>query len=108
VTRLWKPWDGDERRRFKGMVGSWGLEPQTSTVSRWRSNQLSYEPTLRFVQTIMQQRDATFNVGSKWVQQKPLACDRTQLINHILPMLCGEVRVFAGHLQRSVTNPLRD
>jgi hypothetical protein len=33
VTRLWKPWDGDERRRFKGMVGSWGLEPQTSTVS---------------------------------------------------------------------------
>jgi hypothetical protein len=53
------------------MVGSWGLEPQTSTVSRWRSNQLSYEPTLRFLQTIMHQRDATFNVGAKWVQQRP-------------------------------------
>jgi hypothetical protein len=30
------------------MVGSWGLEPQTSTVSRWRSNQLSYEPKIAF------------------------------------------------------------
>src|ERR1017187_2290761 len=27
------------------MVGTWGLEPQTSTVSRQRSNQLSYAPT---------------------------------------------------------------
>jgi hypothetical protein len=30
----WKEW----------MVGSWGLEPQTSSVSGKRSNQLSYEP----------------------------------------------------------------
>ena len=26
------------------MVGPWGLEPQTSSVSRTRSNQLSYGP----------------------------------------------------------------
>src|SRR5271155_2127475 len=28
------------------MVGPCGLEPQTSTVSRWRSSQLSYGPTV--------------------------------------------------------------
>jgi hypothetical protein len=27
------------------LVGPCGLEPQTSTVSRWRSSQLSYGPT---------------------------------------------------------------
>ncbi len=27
------------------MVGPCGLEPQTSTVSRWRSSQLSYGPS---------------------------------------------------------------
>ena len=30
---------------LKRMVGPCGLEPQTSTVSRWRSSQLSYGPT---------------------------------------------------------------
>jgi hypothetical protein len=29
----------------ENMVGPCGLEPQTSTVSRWRSSQLSYGPT---------------------------------------------------------------
>jgi hypothetical protein len=32
-------------RNAAGMVGPCGLEPQTSTVSRWRSSQLSYGPT---------------------------------------------------------------
>ena len=36
------------------MVGPCGLEPQTSTVSRWRSNQLSYGPMLSF--TLAQRR----------------------------------------------------
>jgi hypothetical protein len=39
----------NEKFRFKTgdlMVGPWGLEPQTSSVSRTRSNQLSYGPEL--------------------------------------------------------------
>ena len=38
-------WKQYPRKLLKGMVGPCGLEPQTSTVSRWRSSQLSYGPT---------------------------------------------------------------
>ena len=36
--------DRPELLDLRGMVGPCGLEPQTSTVSRWRSSQLSYGP----------------------------------------------------------------
>ena len=36
-----------EQYVVREMVGPCGLEPQTSTVSRWRSSQLSYGPTDR-------------------------------------------------------------
>ena len=38
---------------LKGMVGPGGLEPLTSSVSRKRSNQLSYGPTLH-LETVYQ------------------------------------------------------
>jgi hypothetical protein len=37
------------RKLLREMVGPCGLEPQTSTVSRWRSSQLSYGPTDLFI-----------------------------------------------------------
>ena len=37
---------GTQRKRWKGMAGTTGLEPATSDVTGRRSNQLSYVPAM--------------------------------------------------------------
>jgi hypothetical protein len=59
-----------------GMVGSCGLEPQTSSVSRTRSNQLSYGP-IPIGATLSVQWDAPNLLIAYAVQSAaPLPCQR--------------------------------
>ena len=47
-------------RRIFPMVGLIGIEPMTSTMSTWRSNQLSYNPLAGFIIHIGAKKASTF------------------------------------------------
>ena len=63
------------------MVGPWGLEPQTSSVSRTRSNQLSYGPKSKLDYHEKRRTQAAeilqINRGAEIAHQKYMRCGKS-------------------------------